>query len=134
MTDIIEPGPQDIRAPNGRYAKGAPGRPKGAKGKALTIIKDTIEKAFMKDAANGTGTRLERAIDQQVTNAENGDLAALLALMQYWAGRPRQIQKDEDKDIDDSIKKLAQLIRGDNNGDFRPQADMVGKKGDDNDD
>lgn len=129
MTDIINPRPGDIKLPDGRFAPGNPGKPRGAKGKGLALVKRTIEKALSETVGEGdeAQTKLEKAVEAQVNNAVNGDLAAFLAIMAYFVGKPKQIRPDDDKDMETAMKGLIEWVRTQETADFRPQADMVGK-------
>lgn len=124
MTDIIEPNPADIRLPNGRFSAGNPGKPKGAKSKS-TVLRGAIEKALMAASADGDGNALDQMIEKQVRAAIAGDLNAFVALMSYWAGRPRQADPADEKDLKGAVAQLLDMIQENPASDHRPNADMV---------
>lgn len=127
MNDILPPGEPEIRKPNGQFSAGNPGRPKGAKAKVASMVKDTIAAAFEQASASGDGTMLEQAISVQVKAAAAGDLNALIVLLNYWVGRPRQADKVDERDLNSAVVDLINRIKASPDGDFRPDADMVGQ-------
>lgn len=127
MADILAPGQSPKPTGPHRFAKGNPGRPKGARGKGAVAIRKAIEKAFEEDAPNGEGNKLEAAIKKQVDAAVNGDLQALVVLLAYYGGKPRQMEpENEDTQVNNAIALLQALRESERSG-FRPNADMVGK-------
>lgn len=123
MNDIIPPHGGETRLPNGRFAPGHGGRPKGSKNKAGRAIKEAIERSFEREAASGGMTKLQQAIDKQVDAAAGGDLNALIFLFAYMAGKPKQMKEDTGSDPLGAQLALLEFLRQNPESDYKPGAD-----------
>ncbi len=112
------------RDANGRLLPGAPGRPRGAKNRGSTKIKELIERIGAEQTASGESTKLEAAITAQWHAAMNGDLQALHFLFMYTIGKPRQ-QDPEPANLQTAVNKLQQLMRDNSDGGHRPKAEFT---------